>query len=393
MPFSISDDSFLFNDFFGVTMKILFLTNVPSPYRVDFFNEFGKYCDLTVLFEKTTSDERDSSWKNYKFENFTGVFLRGVSVSTDTAICFEVNKYVSKGDFDYIICSNFMSPTGILAIMKMKCKKVSYFLEADGGIAKDGKGFKERLKKKVISNAAGYFSSSDVCDNYFIAYGADKEKLHRYPFTSLSDKDVLTTPLSAAEKKDLRRKLDLKEDHIVISVGRFSYLNGYGKGYDTLFKVCEKLPENIGVYVIGDEPTEEFVKWRETKNLKCLHFVPFKLKDELFEYYRAADISVLLSRGEAWGLVINESMANGTPVIATDACVGALELINHKNNGYIVPVDSVEKAYECITDFFSSNDCQNVLSHNAIETIKNYTIENMANTHIRVLKELLNVDN
>jgi len=56
-------------------MKILWLTNVPSPYRVDFFNELGKKCELTVLFEKRTSDERDRSWENYEFLNFTGVFL------------------------------------------------------------------------------------------------------------------------------------------------------------------------------------------------------------------------------------------------------------------------------------------------------------------------------
>ena len=41
-------------------MKVLFLANVPSPYRVDFFNELGKYCDLTVLFEKATSERERS---------------------------------------------------------------------------------------------------------------------------------------------------------------------------------------------------------------------------------------------------------------------------------------------------------------------------------------------
>lgn len=75
-------------------MKILWLTNVPSPYRVDFFNELGKSCELTVLFEKRTSDERNKSWQNYKFLNFTGVFLNGKSVNTDTAICPGVVKYV-----------------------------------------------------------------------------------------------------------------------------------------------------------------------------------------------------------------------------------------------------------------------------------------------------------
>ena len=37
--------------------KILFITNIPAPYRIDFYNELGKYFDLTVLFEaKGASD-------------------------------------------------------------------------------------------------------------------------------------------------------------------------------------------------------------------------------------------------------------------------------------------------------------------------------------------------
>ena len=78
-------------------MKILVLTNIPSPYRVDFFNEWGKYCDLTVAFEKEASDERDNSWKKYQFTHFKGVLLKGKSVKTDMAICTEVIHYVKIG--------------------------------------------------------------------------------------------------------------------------------------------------------------------------------------------------------------------------------------------------------------------------------------------------------
>lgn len=34
-------------------MKVLFMVNIPSPYRVDFFDELGKLCDLTVVYERT----------------------------------------------------------------------------------------------------------------------------------------------------------------------------------------------------------------------------------------------------------------------------------------------------------------------------------------------------
>ena len=71
-------------------MRILFITNVPSPYRVDFFNELGKSCELTVLFEKSFSAERDDSWKQQNFINFNGIILKGKSIGTDKALCFDI---------------------------------------------------------------------------------------------------------------------------------------------------------------------------------------------------------------------------------------------------------------------------------------------------------------
>ena len=51
-------------------MKVLFITNVPSPYRVDFFNEIGKYVDLTVLFERNNAKSRNDEWMSNNFKNF-----------------------------------------------------------------------------------------------------------------------------------------------------------------------------------------------------------------------------------------------------------------------------------------------------------------------------------
>lgn len=367
-------------------MKVLFLTNVPAPYRVDFFNALGKLCELTVLFEKTTSDERDKSWRNYKFDNFKGIFLKGKSIATDTAICIEVAKYVTDRQYDKIVCHDISSPTGIIAIVTMKLLRIPYFLEADGGTAKSGDGLKEKIKKLIMSGAKGYFSTSKSCDKYFETYGARPDLIYRYPFTSLRECEILTESLSLQEKLEVRKKLDLREEKIVISIGRFSYMNGYGKGYDTLLKVCEKLPNNIGVYIIGDEPTPEFITWKKDKNLEHLHFLPFMQKKDLFKYYQAANISVLLTRGEAWGLVVNESMANGCPVITTDACVAGLELIEDGKNGYIVPVDSPTTVEKCLMDYLNDEKKQANYSQNALQSIKQYTIERMAEEHYKILK-------
>ena len=366
-------------------MKVLWITNVPSPYRVDFFNELGKQCELIVLFEKRTSDERDKSWLDFRAVSFTSVFLRGSSVNTDTAFCPSVIKYISDKSIDQIVLTNLSSPTGIIAIEFMKAFRIPYWLEGDGAFAKNGKSFRERLKRHLISGAKGYFSTSKAHDNYYLTYGAAPDRIYRYPFSSIHKADVVDKPTNTDEKNSLRSALGLKGERIVVTVGRFSYKNGYGKGYDILLKACEKLPKNYGVYIIGDKPTDEFTVWKEQKELTHVHFLGFKRKDELFKYYRAADAFVLLSRGEAWGLVINEAMANGLPVITTDRCVAGLELVRNGENGYIVPVGDVTCTVEAIQNVLSADTIK--MGTRSLNIIRDYTIESMADAHAKLLSE------
>ena len=95
--------------------KVLFVTNIPSPYRVDFFNLLGLYCDLTVFFETNSSTERDDSWKKYQFKNFDGIILPGKMKKIDTAYCPSIIKEFKKRKYEYdiIFICNFCSLTGI----------------------------------------------------------------------------------------------------------------------------------------------------------------------------------------------------------------------------------------------------------------------------------------
>lgn len=366
-------------------MKVLFVTNIPSPYRTCFFNEFGKYCDLTVLFERGSSDERDVSWKKFSFEHFEGVFLKGCPIGVDAAFCPGIVKYLKEHSFDRIILTNVSSPTVMLAIRYLRRRHVDYYIEIDGGLPKSGARIKERIKKYFIKDAAGYFSPAEVSDGYCTAYGADPERIYRYPFTSLYQRDLLQALPTPEEKAALRKQLGLTEEKIFVSVGRFSYLGGYGKGYDTLLTAAEGLPDTVGIYIIGDEPTEEFVKWKEEKHLDHVHYLSYKQKDELFLYYRAADLSILLTRGDVWGLVVNESMANACPVLTTTVCVAGLALIEEGKNGYLVPAGDADATREKLLAFLRDDSLQKDFSKACLESISPYTYENMAKIHEEIL--------
>lgn len=363
--------------------RILFITNVPSPYRVDFFNELGKYCDLTVIFEKSTSDERNSSWKKYKFITFEGIILKGRSVRTDAAFCPEILKHIKNKKFDHIICTTFTDLSGMLAIQYMKMHHMSYYLECDGGFAKNGVGIKEKVKRYFISGAKGYFSTGEFCDLYYLNYGATKDKLIRYPFTSLYEKEILDDVVCNSEKYGIRNELNIYENKMIVAVGQFIPR----KGFDILISAMRDIPSDVGVYFIGGKPTEKYLRKKEELRLSNIHFVGFKSKSDLAQYYRAADLFVLPTREDIWGLVIQEAMAYGLPVISTEKCAAAHELVENGKNGYIVPVGNTQILAEKILDILNNEDKQKQFSIESLKKIQKYTLEEMAKNHLRNLGE------
>ena len=114
--------------------KILFYTNIPSPYRVDFFNELGKYCELTVLFETASSTERDKSWENFRFDNFRGIILNGVRTHLDRAFCPDVIGYLKRERYDHIFITIMASATAMLAVTYLKVYHIPYFYEGLGSL-------------------------------------------------------------------------------------------------------------------------------------------------------------------------------------------------------------------------------------------------------------------
>lgn len=361
-------------------MKVLFMTNMPSPYRVDFFNELGKSCNLTVMFERERDHSRDTRYKADQYKKFKAVFPKGITAGDAEAFCPSVIGLLSKKKFDHIIVGNYYSPTGMLAIEYMRLMRIPYILSSDGGMVKEDSGFKYKLKKHFIGSASGWLSTGKMTTDYLTYYGADKDKTIVYPFTSLWKKDILDRPLTQAEKNAFRQKLGMTENKIVISVGQFIHR----KGYDVLLKACADLDQNIGVYIIGGTPTEEYLRMKDELHLEQVHFVDFMNKQALAEYYKAADLFVLPTREDIWGLVVNEAMAYGVPVVTTDKCVAGVELVENGVTGQIIPIEDSERLKAAIIGNVEHSD---KVAAACLKRMESYTIEEMAKQHLLYLEE------
>lgn len=365
--------------------KVIFCTNLPSPYRVDFFNEFGKYCDLTVLYERHSSSERNAAWKGAGAENFKEVYLDLKLVGVDRSKGSALKNYVKAHQSDVLIFTNYVSPATMEAIIWCRLHGRKYYFEYDGGFNKKDPFVKKILKKFLLNSAEGHLTTADEHIMYLKSLGIKESRIFKYPFTSVSEDDIETAAnFRSKGKRYFKNKLGVKEDKMILSVGRFSYENGYGKGYDILMDTADQLDSSIGIYIVGDEPTQKFIDWKNSKQLENVHFVGFKNKNDLSEYYAAADLFIILSRGDVWGLVVNEAMSWGLPIISSNKCIAGLELVRNGINGFVVNLEDKQQILDCIIELMNRTDI-GLFSKNSIEIINHYTFANMVAAHVEYL--------
>lgn len=358
--------------------KIIFCTNLPSPYRVDFFNEFGKYCDLTILYERHSSSERNDAWKGVKAINYKEIYLPLKLVGVDASRGSALKDYIKGHQSDILIFTNYASPTIIEAILWCRIHNRDYYIESDGGFFKEDPFFKGLLKKFLINGAIGHLTSSSEDIKYLKSIGVSNDKIFKYPFTSIKQSDIESYKQKALKGKDYYRNLlGMSEQKIVIAVGQFIHR----KGFDVLIKAATHLDKDFGIYIIGGEPTNEYLQLLKSFQLENVHFSGFQTKDKLVNYYLAADCTAFPTREDIWGLITNESMAFGVPIVSTNKCISALEMIDNGINGYVVPVEDAEALASSIK--LAINNCS---SDACRSTAMDYTIETMVQKHIEYLK-------
>lgn len=370
-------------------MKILFLTNIPSPYREKFFSLLGEKCELTVIYELKYATNRDKNWKVDVNKTYKEIFLNAKRILDDGGFSFSVLKYLNK-KYDFIIVGTHGTPIAKLAMIYMRIRKIPYILNLDGALTytlENRSKINLFLRKMMFQGAKYYLTTNDESIRYLNFFGIEKEKIYKYRFSSIKQNDIKS---DIQEKKNLlKQKLGIKEKYIIISVGRLS-VDGdiFAKGFDKVLLASKYFKDDIGIYIIGADIVDSYKKIIKENKLEKIHFEGFKNKHELDEYYSVADIFVFMSKSDTWGLVINEALAKGLPIITTNRCGAGLELIKNYENGFLLEFKNIELLSKYINDILNDTILRYKIRKNNLLLAKKYTIENMVNDHIKILKKM-----
>ncbi len=359
--------------------KILIFFTYPAPYRTEIIKTITDKYEADIFFLQSSGDEHNSDW----FSKGNYVFLDRPDGLVKYKQCIK-----RLTDYKLVIFYEFVFKEAVKLIMKCRLKKIPYVLNCDGVMLfKHGNFIKNAIKSYIIKGATAYFASGEHAENYFIKYGAKKEKIYLHNFTALHKKDILNAPVSSEDKKRIREKLSLPVNaKICIAVGRYIPL----KRYDILLRLWKDMAKDNVLLLIGGGPEkanyEKIIKENNLSNVILEDFHPF---DELLEYYKAADLFIHPTSYDVWGLVVNEAMACGLPVVVTNTCVAGLELIENGKNGYVTVLGEDSEFMSKINTVLDDDELRNKMSLNSLKTIEPFYIENMIESQMNTIDSVL----
>ena len=363
-------------------MKLLFITNIPSPYRVEFFNLLANQNDLTVIFSSVRKTIQKFNYVPEEKYKFRAIFLNKSNKNKIFKLFYFLNLF--RNNYDYIFHTNYNFRYEFIGYLYTRLFfKHKRIVEIDGAFDTNNGIIKKYIKRYILGHAVLYFSPSEETDLFFMSHGVNKDRIKRYPFTSVSKKDIEANPPNISEKKILREELGLLNAFTFIAVGQFIHR----KGFDVLIKAMANFKDSNCV-IIGGEVTPEYEDIIAENQIENVLFLPFMNQSKLNKFLKTSDVFIHPTREDIWGLVINEAMAKGLPVITTRQCMAGVELIEEDINGYLYESEDIGALVKIMNKIKNDPTIIEKMKVNNLQKISDYTIEDMVAKHIEHLSQI-----
>ena len=300
----------------------------PVPWFPFSSKRFGEYAKYAGVVNKETRNNIEIHHPKYLVIPKIGMYITPFFMYW--ALSRTVRKLKKSGAMFDVIDVHYFYPDGV-AIAKVADRfKLPFTCTARGTdinlIPQYPKA--KRMIQQVFSKAAHMMTVCQALKDEMLTLGAKNEDV-----TALRNGVDLNLfmPSTEQEQAELKEKLKIKSK-LIMSVGWLIERKGHYLVIDAI-----KALENVTLAIAGDGP-DQLKLQQQVENLGIAHKVKFLgalTQPELSEWFKAADVTVLASSREGWANVLLESMASGTPVVATNVW-GTPEVVAADEAGVLV---------------------------------------------------------
>jgi glycosyltransferase involved in cell wall biosynthesis len=356
-------------------MDYLILNDIPTPWREPVFERVYHRLTGKVEVAYFKGNEKRRLW-TFNLGSHPKTILRGFTVAIGDNERFlnpGIVPLLLRGRPHFaLLTASMKDPSGWLAMILCRILGTRIALLEDSWFGREREiNALQNLARRTVYNLFGdaFVGASRQTLTMFKHY--NRQLLPEQLFLShlVADNEHFENRLKG---RHIDRRFDVMFSGRIVSI----------KNPRFFARVCAAVKAQTGscrVLIIGEgyEGLKSAMREIFEKNGVVYEFAGFIPHAELPDYYAQAKLLLLPTSADCWGVVINEAMLAGTPVITTAMTAAAGELVMHGQNGYILPLD--EEAWAgAVVELLSDRERWEMLSKNARSKVREFNFDKAA---------------
>jgi glycosyltransferase involved in cell wall biosynthesis len=327
-------------------VKCVGLFPEPTPYRAPLFDRLASLPDLDLSIVYTAQTVAGRTWDVEL--HHPAVFLHGFVVPGmrrllrhDYLITRGVGRLLDARSPDIVVVSGWSTYASQAAMAWCRRRGVPYVVVVESHDrdprARWRRAVKWTVMPRLLGRAAGALVTGTLARESMVRAGVPPERIWLFANTVDTHAFAAAAAALGPRRRELRAELGIPEHAVVaLSVCRLVREKGL-----EVFLRAAAVAEQVHPVLAGNGPEREALQACAAGLGIEATFLGDVEWERVVELYAAADLFVLVSRHEPWGVVVNEAAACGLPLLLSEHVGAAADLLEPGANGFLVPVDDV----------------------------------------------------
>lgn len=350
--------------------------------QVFFLSDFSLHEHYEAAFDQTFKWDTTLT-EGYSWEVLPGVFSGASRVLSPWSPVGRLRQRLLAGNFDAVWVHGWGHVGLCQAVREAVSLDLPVLMRGESTPATNRhvsirNGFRDRFYRWLFRQITGFLCIGTRNREFYRQCGVPEHRLFSVPYAVDNEFFQARCSEAAPQRETFRRLLGLQPGRpVILFVAKFIPAKAPEELLAAFARLYGRRSEDAKPYLlyVGDGPLRGKLEEMAKTFGDAVRFLGFRNQSELPPLYDLCDVFVLPSRYEPWGLVVNEVMNAGRPVIVSDRVGAAPDLVENGDNGFIYPSGEVPTLASRLLQIIESPHLRARMGERSLERISTWDFE------------------
>jgi glycosyltransferase involved in cell wall biosynthesis len=379
-------------------IRVGYIAGEPTASRVPQLDRIAEHPDieLTVVYAAGSIQRREWALE-YVHDP---IVLRGPSLPLDRLLHHDypitpgIWGLLERERFDVLVIGGWSVFAAEAAIAWARLRKVPYLLFSENHLREQRRLWVRTVKsivlRQVVPPASGWLVTGSLAREHALHYGARPDRITVFPNTVDVAAYRAVAERLRERRAEIRWELAIPDESLaILQVARLIRVKGVDESLEAVARARALTPRALHLVAAGEGELRPELERRAAELELPMTFAGFRQGEALLECYAAADVFVLLSRRETWGIVVNEAAAFGLPLVLSDAVGAAADLLRPGENGELVRSGDIEGQARAIAKLADDQRLRERYGRRSAELVEPWGYEESVEAFVAAVRQAL----